>query len=109
MRKSFLSNLLKIAIGFVLCHLISLVVNYLIGYSLFELSESNLITIERTRTILEFYVITYLGFLIPLIIIAVLIFIDFLKGNKSNILWKLILIVLFYLSFEFRIISMLTS
>lgn len=109
MKKPIIKNTVKIILGFILCYLISGLVNYFVGYTLFELSESNLITIERTHAVLEFYVITYLGFLIPLIIIGILIIKDFFKDKKENVLWKVILIVLFYLTFEFNVISKLLA
>ena len=104
MRKTILKDLIKIVVGFILCYLVSGVMNFLVGITLSKLTDSNSITMEHAREILESIIVIYLGFLVSLIIIGILIVFDFIRGNKSNMFWKLILIGLFYVSFEFGLI-----
>ena len=104
MKKPIIKNTVKIILGYVLCNLISGLANLFTGIFL-----ANKSSIEESKEILDSILVSYLGFIIPLIILGLLIVMDFLKDKKENVLWKVILIVLFYLTFEFNIISKLLA
>jgi hypothetical protein len=105
--KNILLSILKIIVGFIICQIIIVITNYIIGFSLFYLSDKDFISMEQMAYLLNSFFIIYLPFILITIIIGIIILRDYLKDNKLEILWKLLVLIICYVFFELRIISLL--
>lgn len=99
--KKILYIILKIILGLIACRVLIGIVNYVIGYVLHSLNDNEVITMEEAAELLNSNLIIYLPFIVILIVFLINISWDFFKNNKHNILWKMIVLILTYILFEF--------
>ena len=100
-------NIFKVIVGLIICQVIIAILNYLIGFGFFYLVDEAVISMERMAGLLNSFFIIYLPFILITVIIGGIIIRDYLRNKKSDILWKLIVLIICYVFFEYRIISSL--
>ena len=107
-RENSLEETLKVLVGFIVCNILTIAI-YLFETIIFHSIGSRHIIFDvrlggNLTSPLSFFT-GYLPVLIVLIILLSLSFIDYRQENFSNLRWKIILFILYYLSFEFSLLS----